>query len=170
MRCAHFSLMVACCLGVAALAGGCSRQAARAPEGSAAPPAASGSAAGPAAAEDTAPAAGAKGSKAPLVVQGEVLVVSKVPEPGSVPYTECLTYVKYRVARVESGDYGRPELLVAHWGMKANKRMLAAGLKVGETRRLTLEPLSDHPELERVMQADDTAAYDLTPYWAVEAE
>jgi len=43
-------------------------------------------------------------SEAPLIVRGEVLVASHVPEPGTVPYTECLTFIKYKVLAVEKGD------------------------------------------------------------------
>jgi hypothetical protein len=103
--------------------------------------------------------------KSSLVVLGEVLVVSHVPEPGTVPYTECLTFIKYKVVSVESGEYEQSELLAVHWGMKDNKLTPAARYQVGEKHRLELEPFDDHPELARVMQADDTNEYELAPYW-----
>jgi hypothetical protein len=107
---------------------------------------------------------------APLVVQGEVVAVSKVPEPGQAPYKECLTFTKYRVVSVERGEYGKPELLAVHWGMKENRLTPAARYRTGDRHRLELEPFSKRPELARVMQADDTGAFDLTPYYVIRAE
>lgn len=104
-------------------------------------------------------------SDVPLIVQGEIVVASHVPEPGTVPYTECLTFIKYKVLAVEKGDYPHPEILTVQWGMKDNQLTPAARYKVGETHRLLLEPFDKHPELSRVMQADDTNEYELTPYW-----
>jgi len=103
-----------------------------------------------------------------LVVVGTVELVSHVPKPGEAPYTECLTYLKYRVGAVESGEYGAKEILVVFWGMKGNKLEPAASFKKGQQHRLHLSPFADHPELSRVMAADDTEEYELTAYWADE--
>ena len=103
------------------------------------------------------------------MVQGEVSVVSKVAEPGTVPYTEALTVIKYKVLSVERGEYKNSEILAVHWGMKNNKLTPAARYRVGETHRLVLEPFSDHPELERIMRSDDTNEFELTPYWVTNA-
>lgn len=108
-------------------------------------------------------------SKAPLVVVAEVVTPSRIPEPASVPYKDVLTFIKYRVASVERGSYGEKEILVAHWGMKDGKHAPAARYKEGDRVTLTLEPLDQHPELSQVMQADDTNAFELTPYWATDA-
>ncbi|MGD9497499.1 MAG: hypothetical protein AB7Y46_14455 [Armatimonadota bacterium] len=99
---------------------------------------------------------------------GRITVVSHVPQPSEVPYTECLTLIKYAVERVESGEYGEKELLAAFWGMRNAKLQPAAKFQVGQRHRLVIEPLADHPELQRVMQADDTGEYTLTPYWVIE--
>lgn len=107
---------------------------------------------------------------APLILRGEVVTVSQVPEPGQAPYRECLTFVLYRVLSLEKGSYKDPRILVAHWGMKGGQRLPPAHYRVGEKHRLELAPLSDHPELERVMQADDTGASEYAPYYAQKAE
>ncbi|MBI2302552.1 MAG: hypothetical protein HYU66_26910 [Armatimonadetes bacterium] len=99
-----------------------------------------------------------------LVVLAEVETVSKVPDPGSVPYKDCLTMIKYKVVSVESGTYDGAELLAAHRGMRDGKLTAAAHLKVGERLTLTIEPLDKHPEASRMMSADDTGEYSLTPY------
>jgi hypothetical protein len=103
--------------------------------------------------------------KAPLVVTAEILVPSSVPDPGSVPYKDCLTFIKYKVLSVERGEYGQAELLAVHWGMKDGKLLPAARYQAGERHRLELEPFSKRPELARIMQADDTSEYELSPYW-----
>ena len=105
---------------------------------------------------------------ASLVIWGEVVRVSQVPEPGTVPYTECLTYLKYKVLAVKKGEYSPPELLAVHWGMKNNQLTPAASYQIGEKHPLKLEPFSNRAELARVMQADDTNEYELTPYWVLE--
>lgn len=107
-------------------------------------------------------------SDAPLVVEAEVLLASAVPDPAAVPYSECLTYIQYRVLSVEKGEYGEPELLAVHWGMRDGVLLPAARYRPGERHRLELEPFAEHPDLARVMQADDTGEYELTPYFARE--
>ncbi len=127
--------------------------------------AASAPAAAPAPKPAPAPAsAAAKGT----VVVGKITVVSHVPQPSEVPYTDCLTMIKYDVESVESGSYGEDELLAAFWGMKTAKLQPAAQFKVGQRHRLTIEPLTKHPDLARAMQADDTNEYSLAPQWVVE--
>lgn len=118
----------------------------------------------------TQPAEAVPDSDAPLVLLGETTVVSKVPEPDQAPYRECLMFVKYRVLSVEKGDYKAPEIVAAHWGMKGKKLTPAARYRVGEKHRLELAPLSERPELERVMQADETEAVELTPYYVLKVE
>jgi len=102
------------------------------------------------------------------VVIGRITVVSHVPQPSEVPYTECLTLIKYSVDKVEHGDYGGQELLAAFWGMRGAQLQPAARFQVGQRHRLVIEPLSEHSELTRVMQADDTNEYTLTPWWVLQ--
>ncbi len=102
------------------------------------------------------------------VVTGEITLVSHVPAASEVPYTECLTFIKYTVDAVDGGEYAEKELLAVFWGMRDSKLQDAARFKPGQRHRLTIEPMADHPDLSRVMQADDTDEYSLTPYWVVE--
>jgi hypothetical protein len=116
-----------------------------------------------------APKSPAKGntsiSSAPLVVQGQIVSVSKVPDINRVPYQEALLYVKYKVVSVEKGDYKEKELLAALWGMQKKKLLPATRYKVGDTQRLELVPLSDRPDLEKIMVWDTLNEYELTPYF-----
>ena len=113
------------------------------------------------------PAAAPPAEPQGTVVLGAITVVSHVPQPSEVPYSDCLTMIKYTVERVESGEYQQTELLAAFWGMRGAKLEPPARFRVGQRHRLTIEPLSKHPDLSRVMQADDTNEYSLTPYWVL---
>jgi len=118
-------------------------------------------------AEKPAPAPTAPAADEGTVVIGRISVASHVPEPSEVPYTDCLTMVKYTVESVEGGSYGEKELLAAFWGMRGAKLQPAAKFQVGQRHRLVIEPLANHPDLSRAMQADDTNEYSLTPQWVV---
>jgi hypothetical protein len=105
-----------------------------------------------------------------LVVMGEVILVSNVPDPSQVAYSDCLTYIKYRIISVEQGEYKDSEIIVVFWGMKKSKLTPAARFQLGEKHRLILEPFDKHKELSHFMQADDTNDYDHTPYWMLEMQ
>lgn len=104
------------------------------------------------------------------VVVGTVVVVSNIPDPSQVAYDTCVTFIKYRVESVERGAYAGPELMAVFWGMRGGKLEPAARFTPGQRHRLTIEPFSKHPELARVMQADDTKEYSLKPYWVLAYE
>jgi len=137
-----------------------------APASAPATSAASAPAAAPSSAAAPAPAPSAAAPKGTVVI-GRIAVVSHVPQPSEVPYTDCLTMIKYTVEDVVSGSYAEKELLAAFWGMKAAKLQPAAKFQVGQRHRLTIEPLANHPDLARAMQADDTNEYSLAPQWVV---
>jgi alginate O-acetyltransferase complex protein AlgJ len=103
-----------------------------------------------------------------LVVIAEVAKVSLVPDPSQVAYTECVTYIKYRVMAVEQGQYQDEVLIAVFWGMKDSKLMPAARFQIGEKHRLSLDLFEDHEELSHIMQADDTDDYEHTPFWVLE--
>ncbi len=106
--------------------------------------------------------------KGDLEIIGEVILVSNIPEPDQVAYSDCLTYIKYRIISVERGEYKDSEIIVVFWGMRESKLMPAARFKLGEKHKLALEPFSKHQELSHFMQADDTNDYERTPYWMIE--
>ncbi|HUS80670.1 MAG TPA: hypothetical protein VM283_05330 [Armatimonadota bacterium] len=136
--------------------------------GASATPASSAPVATPTPASAPTPSSPAPAAPKGTVVIGRITVVSHVPEPSEVPYTDCLTMVKYTVESVLSGSYGEKELLAAFWGMKAAKLQPAARFQVGQRHRLVIEPLAGHPDLARAMQADDTNEYTLAPQWVLE--
>jgi hypothetical protein len=103
----------------------------------------------------------------PTVVVGKIIVASSVPDPSTVPYKDCVTFVKYHVESVESGHYDGEELLAVLWGMRDGKLQPAARFAVGDRHRLTIELFAEREDLARVMQADDTNEYSLPPYWVI---
>ncbi len=112
------------------------------------------------------PEAKAQKPKGTTVV-GKITLVSNVPDPSTVTYKDCVTFIKYQVENVESGDYQGDELIAVFWGMRDSKLQPPARFSTGQRHRLAIQPLSARPELERMMRADDTNDYSLTPYWVV---
>ena len=104
------------------------------------------------------------------VVVGTIRFVSKVPDPKQVPYKDCVTFVVFRIDQVEQGVFPEKKLLVVFWGMRDRVLQPAARFRPGQRQRLTIRPFAEMTELARVMQADDTEEYDLTPYWVVRYE
>ncbi len=103
-----------------------------------------------------------------LAVVAEVTTVSLVPNPSQVAYSECVTYIKYRVIAVEQGKYEAEELLAVFWGMRDSKLLPAARFQIGEKHRLSLDLFENHEELSHIMQADDTDDYEHTPFWVLQ--
>ena len=103
-----------------------------------------------------------------LTITGEVVLVSNVPDPSQVAYSDCLTYIKYRIISVEHGEYKDSEIIAVFLGMQKSKLTPAAKFQIGEKHKLILDPLSKHQELSHFMQADDTNDYERTPYWVID--
>ena len=49
----------------------------------------------------------------------------------TVPYKDCLTYIKLRVDRVREGQYRDNQVIAVFWGMKDNIRQPAADYSGG---------------------------------------
>ena len=83
-----------------------------------------------------------------------------------------MTFTKYTVVSVESGEYSEGELLAAEWVMLDFELTRAAGYRPGDVHRLKLVPLADKEESDAsVRQAktlDDTDDFTLMPFWVVE--
>lgn len=104
-----------------------------------------------------------------VVVEATVLQGSRVPPPFSVPYKDCVTYVKFRVDRVVEGAYGEGQIIAVLWGLKDNVRQPAASYAAGKRLRLKLVPLRQAPAVLRgVRSVDDLEDYDHLPYFALE--
>ncbi len=104
------------------------------------------------------------------MVVGTVALVSAVPDPARVPYKDCVTFVMYRIETVEAGALPGEKLQAVFWGMRDRKLQPAARFERGQRHRLTVRPFAEMTELARVMQADDTEEFELTPYWVMKHE
>jgi alginate O-acetyltransferase complex protein AlgJ len=105
----------------------------------------------------------------PLVIEATIEAVSKVPEPYSVPYPDCLTYTLWRVDRVVEGDYADGQILAVMWAMKNNAALPPAKYAPGRRLRAKLIPLRQADERVRTGQrADDTGDYTHRPYFVLE--
>lgn len=86
---------------------------------------------------------------------------------GIDPYTSSLVVYIYDVEKVIEGDFTEKRILVKHWAMLGQKPVDAMPREVGKSYDLILEREFEHPNLkgERVM--DDTAAFDMEPWFDV---
>jgi alginate O-acetyltransferase complex protein AlgJ len=104
-----------------------------------------------------------------LEIEATIETVSKVPEPFTVPYPDCLTYVLLRVDRVIEGEYRDKQLLAVMWAMKKNVSLPPAKYRPGRRLRAKLIPMRDADESVRTGQrADDVADYTHRPYFVTE--
>jgi hypothetical protein len=103
-----------------------------------------------------------------LTVVATIVQTSKVPAPGSAPYKDCLTFVKVKVEAVKSGQYAKPQMLVAFLAMEDNKLLAPASYAVGDRLRLTVVPLGEaDPHIRSLQRADDTDDFTLRPYYVI---
>ncbi len=106
---------------------------------------------------------------AALVLEGTIVAASHVPPPLSVPYKDCLTYVKLKVDRVLEGSPNDDHVIAVFWGMKENVRLPPADYGAGKRLRLSLTPLRKAPvTLQTVRSADDLDDYERRPYYVLE--
>ena len=117
----------------------------------------------------------ALGPNCKRVDAGQLVVVATLedsPAPRSVqqvaPYTEYITFARYRIDEVVSGTYEGSEILVGFWGMRDARHTATAFWPKGIRHRLRLDFFDSHPEFEEVLQQADVDDGSLTPYWAVE--
>jgi len=81
-------------------------------------------------------------------IQAKLMEQTLVPSLEEIaPYTQTLVVYRYEVMNVLSGQYDRPQILVAHWGIIDRKRTNLQ-MEVGDVVELELEPYSGRDELE----------------------
>jgi alginate O-acetyltransferase complex protein AlgJ len=116
---------------------------------------------------------GAQPSAAPggLVIDATIEAVSKVPEPNTVPYPDCLTYTLLHVDRVVEGKYTDDKILAVMWAMKKNVWLPPAKYAPGRHLRVKLVPMKEAEDSVRTGQrADDIADYTHRPYFVTEEQ
>ncbi|HUU69689.1 MAG TPA: hypothetical protein VM186_09200 [Planctomycetota bacterium] len=99
---------------------------------------------------------------------GAISKVSHVPTLAEIaPYDDALTYVRYRIQEMVTGDYAGKEIIVAHYVIKDKKETDAAKWQPGHKQLLTVDRLDAHPKLEELPAADEANDLGLVPYSAV---
>jgi hypothetical protein len=103
-----------------------------------------------------------------LVVTGRIIQTSKVPTPGTAPYKDCLTFIKFSVESVESGSYEGTEVVVVFLAMKNDEWLPPAKYSIGDRFRLTLIRFSKtERQIRSLQRADDLNDYTLLPFYAL---
>jgi SGNH hydrolase-like domain, acetyltransferase AlgX len=122
----------------------------------------------PAESPTTRPSAASGGG---LVIDATIEKISKVPEPFSVPYPDCLTYVLMHVDRVVEGKYADDRILAVLWAMKKNVWLPPAKYAPGRHMRIKVIPMGQADESVKTGQrADDTQDYSHRPYFVTEEQ
>jgi alginate O-acetyltransferase complex protein AlgJ len=112
-----------------------------------------------------------KSSGSTLEVEGTLEKVSKVPEPFSSAYPDCVTFTLLKVDRVIEGKYDDSHMLLVMWAMKNNVWLKAAKYAPGQRLRVKVMPLKQADNSVRSAQrADNTEVYDRAPYFAIEEQ
>jgi len=103
-----------------------------------------------------------------LAVMATITKVSHVPSLTEIaPYKDALTYVRMRVDKIDTGTYPSRDILVVDFVIKDKKITPVAEWKPGQKKRLELERLDMHPEIENVYSSQDENDPELVPYLAV---
>ncbi len=106
-----------------------------------------------------------------LVVQGRVSAIARLPQPGSVPYKDCLIAIHLTQVRGSSSGAAENELLVYAMGMRDNRWMPVSSLPVGGNIQCRL---SDWAKVEKKYggynraELDDLDLLSLPTFWLEE--
>ncbi len=101
------------------------------------------------------------------IISARVVSVSALPDPGSVPYADCLMVVVYELQTAFNGLAPGARLHVVHWGFRGRKPDPAAGLRPGDVVRLQLEAFTEQTaQIQSTQLADDTGELE-DQFWAV---
>jgi hypothetical protein len=106
-----------------------------------------------------------------LEMVARIVKVSRVPQPGTAPYKDCLTYIKLEIERLVSGEYTAKEIVVGFKAMIDNVWLPAASYGPGDRIRLRLIPMNLAPrEIQNMQRADDLDDFTLQPYYCIAGE
>ena len=98
-----------------------------------------------------------------VVVEARLDELSPTPTPKAIaPYTRCLASGLYTVTKVIEGADPGKEITVDHWVI-LDSTVLDTKRNVGQTYRLTLERLADHPQIKSERRVSDLSVFDDLP-------
>lgn len=106
---------------------------------------------------------------AQVVVDAELVEASRVPDVKEIgSYRRSIVRNLYLVRKVISGEAPSVErIVVTEWAILDRKPLAGAASKVGDVRRMTLEPFDQHPELKSDWVQDDLSVFDAPVYHRV---
>lgn len=106
-----------------------------------------------------------------FVVQGRVSAIARLPQPGSVPYKDCLVAIHLTEVRSSSAGAVEKDLLAYAMGMRDNRWLPVSSLPVGGNVQYRL---SDWAKVEKQYggynraELDDLDLLSLPTYWVEE--
>lgn len=103
--------------------------------------------------------------------RGELIEASVVPAPESLgAYSRALVVNRYRIGKLQLGNYVAPEVLVAQWAV-LDRSVLpeTADFLPGKKVQIVVEKVDDHPELEGERLMMDMFDPDLELYYQVDS-
>jgi alginate O-acetyltransferase complex protein AlgJ len=106
-----------------------------------------------------------------LIVQGRVSAIARLPQPGSVPYKDCLLAIHLTQVRCASPGAVKDELLVYAMGMRDNRWLPVASVPAGASVQCRLR---DWTQVERRYgslnraELDNLELLSLPTFWAEE--
>lgn len=106
-------------------------------------------------------------------VTGTVKGATEPPEPGTVPYEDCIVSIRLTDVRLLSGEPIDKELIVFVWGMRDGEWTRGARIKPGQKMAFHLTPWNEaeaaYGQVNRIEFPDEAALF-LDAYWGVFAK
>lgn len=103
-----------------------------------------------------------------ITVRGVIRAIGRPPEPGTVPYRDCLVAVHLESIDVLEGQSDATEVLVFIHGMRNNRLTDAARWSIGQRVELTLQPWENtSQQIQSTQQAmtGTDADFMITSWW-----
>ncbi len=102
-----------------------------------------------------------------LVVEAELEERSALPDPAKIaPYTRALVESVWKVRKVLNGTLKEKRLVVLHWCILGSQPVETPA-KPGTLKRLTVEPLEAHAQLQGELRATDVLDAELPVFYEV---
>jgi hypothetical protein len=103
----------------------------------------------------------------PIIVEAKLLEKSAPAKPEEIaPYRRCLNVNLYEIAKVIKGEMPDKKIAVAQWSVLDGKVSSAyEAMKVGEVRKLVIEPWDKHPEQDSERKIEGEFFDDVTLFY-----
>jgi hypothetical protein len=100
-----------------------------------------------------------------IVVEAKHVAGTQTPTPEDIaPYLHCLAASEFEVVKVLEGKCDHKRITVNHWVIR-DKKVLPQKYSEGKTYTVTIERMSDHPELESERLVSDLENFELPEFY-----